>query len=393
MNKLLITRQTYTKESYLCALVDEKNRMLEVNLYPLLADPTEEIGTIVVGKVKNIAQNLNAAFVDIAKGKTCYLSLEHMETALFTHQARAGKLTEGDEVVVQIIKERIKSKFPIVSTKLSFPGSYMVLTNEKRGISYSSRLRESQKQNLENQVNAYRSKEYSLIVRTNAGIAALEDIMTELSALKAEYMTLRDTYMHRTCYSVLKSSKPFYVKELENIYADSLEEIVTDEADIYAALQPQYADKLRLYQNDAICLSALYSVNAQLEKALQERVWLKSGAYLVIQPTEAMIVIDVNSGKKTTGKNAQENYAKINTEAAKEIARQLRLRNLSGICIIDFINMESEEQRSRLMNEFKSFLREDPVPTQQIDITRLGLVEVTRKKGRRSLAEQIRDFL
>ena len=168
---------------------------------------------------------------------------------------------------------------------------------------------------------------------------------------------------------------------------------MTDEADIYAALQPQYADKLRLYQNDAICLSALYSVNAQLEKALQERVWLKSGAYLVIQPTEAMIVIDVNSGKKTTGKNAQENYAKINIEAAKEIARQLRLRNLSGICIIDFINMESEEQRSRLMNEFKSFLREDPVPTQQIDITRLGLVEVTRKKGRRSLAEQIRDFL
>ena len=122
---------------------------------------------------------------------------------------------------------------------------------------------------------------------------------------------------------------------------------------------------------------------------MNEKVWLKSGAYLVISPTEALTVIDVNSGKNTKGKNPEENFLKINKEAAVEIARQLRVRNISGICIIDFINLKDKAAKDELMRVFRKELNKDRIPTRLIDITKLGLVEVTRKKVHASLAEQL----
>ena len=124
-----------------------------------------------------------------------------------------------------------------------------------------------------------------------------------------------------------------------------------------------------------------------MENALKEKIWLKSGAYLIIQPTEALTVIDVNSGKNVAKKEMQENFLKINIEAAKEIAYQLRLRNISGIVIVDFINLTSKEAEAELLKEFRAALKSDPVQTDIIDITKLGLVEVTRKKVKKSLKE------
>jgi len=152
------------------------------------------------------------------------------------------------------------------------------------------------------------------------------------------------------------------------------------------------ADSLTLtyYHDPMLTLSSLYSVKSSLEKALREQIWLKSGASIVLQHTEALTVIDVNSGKNIIKKEMRENLLRINLEAATEIAYQLRLRNISGIIIIDFINLLAKEDEAVLLKEFRTYLKDDPVKTDLIDMTRLGLVEVTRKKIKKSLRDSLK---
>ena len=355
--------------------------------------------------------------MDIAKGVTCYLETAHIKDAWFSKQCRSGKLTEGDELVVQITKEAIKTKYPIADTKLSLTGKYFVLTNEKRPLAISSKLCADEKERLSSQVQLFeqmqlfekevvtdtkqnagqeeKRKPHSLIVRTNAAGASPEELETEYRKLSSDYQKLAATFHFRTCYSILMPPKKFYENAINHLYQEELGEIITDDKNIFEELQQLYAgnpdilSKIRFYENDAISLGTLYSFETQIQRAISERVWMKSGAYLIIQPTEALTVIDVNSGKNTSGKNAEEYYYKINLEAAAEISRQLRLRNISGIVIVDFINMAKEEQRKELMHQFRLSLKEDPVPVRLVDITKLGLVELTRKKERKTLLEQV----
>ena len=417
LNKFIITRQHYVGDSYFTALLDEKDKFREIAFHPLSEENQVVPGIICIARVKKIAANLDAAFVDIAKGVTCYLETAHIKDAWFSKQCRSGKLTEGDELVVQITKEAIKTKYPIADTKLSLTGKYFVLTNEKRPLAISSKLSADEKERLSSQVQLFeqmrlfekeavtdttqnagqeeKRKPHSLIVRTNAAGASPEELETEYRKLLSDYQKLAATFLFRTCYTILLPPKKFYENAINHLYQEELGEIITDDKNIYEELQQLYAgnpdilSKIRFYENDAISLGTLYSFETQIQRAISERVWMKSGAYLIIQPTEALTVIDVNSGKNTSGKNAEEYYYKINLEAAAEISRQLRLRNISGIVIVDFINMAKEEQRKELMHQFRLSLKEDPVPVRLVDITKLGLVELTRKKERKTLLEQV----
>ena len=417
LNKFIITRQHYVGDSYFTALLDEKDKFREIAFHPLSEENQVVPGIICIARVKKIAANLDAAFVDIAKGVTCYLETAHIKDAWFSKQCRSGKLTEGDELVVQITKEAIKTKYPIADTKLSLTGKYFVLTNEKRPLAISSKLCADEKERLSSQVQLFeqmqlfekeavtdtkqnagqeeKRKPHSLIVRTNAAGASPEELETEYRKLSSDYQKLDATFHFRTCYSILMPPKKFYENAINHLYQEELGEIITDDKNIFEELQQLYAgnpdilSKIRFYENDAISLGTLYSFETQIQRAISERVWMKSGAYLIIQPTEALTVIDVNSGKNTSGKNAEEYYYKINLEAAAEISRQLRLRNISGIVIVDFINMAKEEQRKELMHQFRLSLKEDPVPVRLVDITKLGLVELTRKKERKTLLEQV----
>ena len=417
LNKFIITRQHYLGDSYFTALLDEKDKFREIAFHPLSEENQVVPGIICIARVKKIATNLDAAFVDIAKGVTCYLETAHIKDAWFSKQCRSGKLTEGDELVVQITKEAIKTKYPIADTKLSLTGKYFVLTNENRPLAISSKLSADEKERLSSQVKLFKQMQlfekeavtdtkqnagqeekrmpHSLIVRTNAAGASPEELETEYRKLLSDYQKLAATFPFRTCYSILMPPKKFYENAINHLYQEELGEIITDEKNIYEELQQLYAgnpdilSKIRFYENDAISLGTLYSFEMQIQRAISERVWMKSGAYLIIQPTEALTVIDVNSGKNTSGKNAEEYYYKINLEAVSEIARQLRLRNISGIVIVDFINMAKEEQRKELMHQFRLSLKEDPVPVRLVDITKLGLVELTRKKERKTLLEQV----
>lgn len=190
-----------------------------------------------------------------------------------------------------------------------------------------------------------------------------------------------------------------YIKQLRNMRQDELDEIITDDKEIYEqaheflkAHQPGDLDKLRFYSDESYSLWKLYGLETILDDAIRTRVWLKSGGYLVIEPTEALTVVDVNTGKYDGNKNAEATFVKINQEAAAETAKQLRLRNISGIIIIDFIDMKTEADKLDVLSTLNSELKKDPVKATLVDMTKLNLAEVTRKKVKKSLREQLGSY-
>ena len=415
MKKYIITHEKLMvsgkeQEFVVSALYDETRKMLEASFHAVGEQTI--LSNIYIGKVENVVKNLNAAFIRISPNQVCYYSLEDCKQPLFTKKISEKKpLVAGDELVVQVTREAQKTKEPAVTTNLSFTGKYAVLTTGNMRSGVSSKLRKSEQERLKHLVETVDHSDFGIIVRTNAKDASDEEILTEISALKSEWQKIRDTAKYQTCYSCLKKEEDSYMKELKNLSMGSIEEILTDDHSVFEQLCESYGlsesdlwtkgavpvlvDEvnvnptltLRYYHDPLLTLSSLYNVKGFLENALKEKVWLKSGAYLVIQPTEALTVIDVNSGKNVAKKEVQENFLKINIEAAKEIAYQLRLRNLSGIILVDFINLASKEAEAELLKEFRAALKEDPVPTQLVDITKLGLVEVTRKKVKKCLSE------
>lgn len=377
----------------------ENDEIVEIHCAPADEESAGRhlLGNIYVGKVKNIVPNIGAAFVEIESGVNCYYDMKDAEHAVFTHKIGKKPLCIGDELVVQISKEAVKTKAPTVTGNISFTGRYAVLTHGNTRIGVSSKIPKKVREEYKERLRQFQNDRFGIIVRTNAKDAPFQDVLDEISRLKAEYEKIMSAAPTRVCFSWLRSAPPSYISDLKNVYMEGMEEIIVGDPELYTRIQaffaaeiPEKEDLLRLYDDSAFPLGKLYSTQTAIEKALREKVWLRNGGYLVIQPTEALTVIDVNSGKSAgKGKN-EEGILKINLEAAREAARQIRLRNLSGIIIIDFINLESEENVGLLLKEFRMRLAGDPIQTTLVDITPLNLVEVTRKKVHRPLYEQIR---
>ncbi|GAA4653147.1 Rne/Rng family ribonuclease [Anaerocolumna aminovalerica] len=392
MNKLIITKQ----DNQIISAIYEGNDMVQVNI-----DHRESIsilGNIYIGKVKNIVKNINAAFVEISGGKMCYLSLEENLHPIYIKPKQTDKLVVGDELLVQISKEDIKTKAPVVTTNINFTGKYVVLIHGRSMIGISSKIEdEEERKRLKKIMKGFKEDTYGFIVRTNAVHMNEERIHEEIMFLKKQYEELKQYGVHKSLFSLLHQTPPGYICDIRDGYADRIDEIVTDDLEIHKNIkeylenyQKEDLEKLQLYKDDMISLKNLYSINSKLEKGLNEKVWLKSGATLIIQPTEALTVIDVNTGKAISGKkNVEDTFFKVNMEAAQEIAKQIRLRNLSGIIIIDFIDMSKQEYKVKLMKVLEELFRKDPVKTTLVDMTALNLVEVTRKKVRKPLYEQI----
>lgn len=372
-----------------------------VEIHSASASPSEadrhRLGDIYIGKVSNIVPNIGAAFIEIEKGVNCYYDMKDVKSAIFTHKSGNKQLCIGDELVVQISREAIKTKAPTVTGNLSFTGRYAVLTHGNTRIGVSSKIPKSLREEYKRELAGLQNDDFGLIVRTNAKDAPFEDVLEEINALKDEYYSLVRTAETRVCFSCLKSAPPSYIADLKNVYMDGMEAIIIGDYDLYTRIHmffqaelPEKLDLLELYDNPSFPLDKLYSTQTALDKALMERAWLKTGGYLIIQPTEALTVIDVNSGKNTSKSDSEDGAMKVNLEAAREAARQIRLRNLSGIIIVDFINLKRDENTQRLLHEFRYYLSKDPIQTTLVDMTTLGLVEVTRKKVRRPLYEEER---
>lgn len=392
MNKLIITDW---KDKILTALVSN-GEITELNLEP--ADNISVLNNIYIGKVNKIVSNINAAFIDFGSDMAGYYSLIDNKVHHFV-KPHTGKLKEGDEIVVQVSRDRVKTKAEVLSSILNFTGRYAVLTAGKTNIGFSVKIKDDEwKKSFKEKLLEIKDEDFGIIVRTNAAEAADEDVIKEIESLKMQYRRVIEQAKYRTCYSLLYKSLPAFITSIRDSYADNLAEIVTDKEDIYE-LAREYTSmwtkdnmcSLSLYNDKMLSLKKLYSLETAMEKAVNKRVWLNSGGYLVIEPTEALVVIDVNTGKYSGKKTFQDTILKINMEAAKEIAKQLRLRNLSGIIIIDFIDMEREADKKQLLEQLSSFVAADSVKTVVLGITKLNLVEVTRKKVRRPLYEQIAD--
>lgn len=301
-----------------------------------------QLGEVYLGKVTRVAENLGAAFVDVQKGISCYLSLGNdlgvslLEKGMLYRTNRTGNvpIKAGDELLVQVTREALKTKLPAVNGKIT---------------------------NCEN---------------------------IEMLRQKAD---------HALCYTKLVQVMPGWLYFLQECLKEEESfQVITDDAEIQAQLK-NYRERsmnfdgiqLRYYEDARVSLTSLYSIETHLSQLTARQVWLKCGGYLVIDHTEAMTVIDVNSGKCIRKDSPEELTQLVNKEAGEEVFRQLRLRNLSGMILVDFVNIKDKEQREQFFQELRTMAQQDPVPTKVHDITALGIVEITRKKVSHPLAEQL----
>lgn len=397
LSKLILTEMNYRNTPILVAALEKEGRICQLN--PMSLNSDSILGNIYIGKVKNIQKNIQAAFVEIENGIMCYYSMAEKASPCFVNVKKNNVLKIGDEMIVQVSKEGIKSKLPYVSSNLNFTGRYLVLTSERKELGFSGKLKKEEKKQIREILKDKIPENVGIIVRTNCRDAQEEEILHELEELMKRYEAVLQKGKSRVCFSVLEKSMPEYVQILQNLYSQDLEEIVTDKQELYeCAVQylkgyKQQEKIVRYYEDKLLPLYKLYNLEKAFEQAQNERVWLKSGGFLVIQQTEAFVCIDVNTGKFTSKKDMQETFRKINLEAAKEIAWQLRLRNLSGIILIDFINMERDEDKKELMQTLQRYLWQDSIKGTVVDMTELNIVEVTRKKVRKSLAEELKELL
>jgi ribonuclease G len=390
LNKLIITRWNGS----VITLFQSGKETVQVDIEP--EENQSVLGNIYIGKVNHIVKNINAAFVDMGGGQMGYLSLSGASIHFTDQRPFDGRLRQGDEIIVQVERDAVKTKAPVLTGNLNFTGRYFVLTSGKKQIGFSTKITDQAwKQDMKLFLESRKEEDFGIIVRTNAYKVPKEELESELIQLKESFKMMLDNAKHRTCYSLLYSSAPSYLTGLRDSLKSSLEAVITDEPDIYQAVkeyltqfQPEDLGLLTWYEDSLLPLRKLYRIEKTMEEALGKRVWLKSGGYLVIEPTEALVVIDVNTGKYSGKKELRETIKKVNLEAAEEIGHQLRLRNLSGIIIIDFIDMEAEEDRRILMERLEGILSKDPVKTTVVEMTKLNLVEVTRKKIRKPLYEQ-----
>lgn len=392
-------------------LIYEENNLAEC--HPLISNDSFQIGNIYIGRVEKVVKNIQSAFIRLDEDHVGYLPLNDKPAIVLNRTLPKGlpSIAEGDKVLVQVEQEALKMKQARVTGNISLAGNYAALDLLTGMVGVSNKIRNAERvEELKTMVSS--DMPYGVIFRTACEQARNDAIRAELQQLS----TQMDQIIHKAEYErntgLIQGGKPEYLAIMEEYGWARIDEIQTDNKVIYEEL---YAKKnfvtstnapsdqnyvpgnnsdvnqpRLLYYEDEYPLYKLLSLEIEITHLLDRRVWLKSGGFLVIEPTEAMVVIDVNTGKSIGKKRQEEHLLKVNEEAAVEIAKQLRLRNLSGIILVDFINMKQPESRDKLIRTLKSVLHKDKVPSRFVDVTALELYEITRKKIRRPLYEMIR---
>lgn len=375
--KLIITKIPAYEDIVFCALYNEQEL---VRLIPV-KEESSKLGNIYVGKVDSMAKNLDAAFIDIGEEKLYFLNLEDAKDVIFTN-SHTGKIKIGDEFLVQVDKEATKDKNPIVKTELALTGRYAVCFSKEGPVHYSSKMTNHQKTRISASLEG-KEFPFELTIRTNAGITEdYEAILAEMEELCAMMDSLINKASFIKAKSCVYEAPKGISKVINNLYDNQFEEIVTDLDEVYVDRKSfgGHGDKLRFYDDKLLPLYKLYRLEKEIDLALSKRIYLKSGGFLVWEDTEALTAIDVNTGGFTKGKDKQATFMKINLEAAKEIARQLQIRNTSGIIIVDLINVRDYKDRECILKAFEKEMKLINNAPHVVDITKLGLLEMTRKK-------------
>ena len=395
-HKIIITR--YNKKIISIVYVNGKAYDIDTHI---LGEPL--LNSIHVAKVKNITPNIDAAFLDICVQKDnrgrnmkCFYSLNDNKSHLYLDKMPHSNLKEGDDILVQVIKESAKSKVPITSSHISLSGIYAVVSIGRGRIHFSSKIKDGEwKQEMSEALKEYLDADIDILLRTNAYNADKALIINDIKTYKEKLGDIFEKAAYRTSPSFLYSSDKSYISMVKKYLNSGLMEILTDIEPIYNEIRQfveyhdsSYLPRIRFYNDLLQPLSKLYSIETLLSEVLTKKVWLKSGAYIVIEYTEGLTVIDVNTGKRSNKGSANENAKRTNIEAAIEIARQLRLRNISGIVVVDFIDMNTKQDQDELFCIISDELKKDPLKAVAVDITALNLVEITRQKIKKPLYEQ-----
>jgi ribonuclease E len=360
--------------------------------------PADDIGqihgNIYMGRVQNVLPGMEAAFVDIATPKNAVLyrgdvqfdgeDVETKDTARIEHILRSRQM-----ILCQVTKNPIGAKGARLTQEVSIPGRFVVLIPNSKTYGISKRLEDSERRRLRNILDRVKPAQHGVIVRTAAEHATEHELTADMTRLLDEWAAIEEAAKSATGPQLLYREPELAVRVIREEFNADYRGVVIDDRRLYEdvrsyiqAFNPELADRVEYFDRDAEPLSLFETqhVHEQLHKALDRKVWLPSGGSLIIEHTEALTVIDVNTGKNVGTSNLEQTVFQNNLEAAQEVAHQLRLRDIGGIIVIDFIDMEVKENRKKVVESFRQALSRDKTRTQVFDISELGLVEMTRKR-------------
>ena len=392
--KRILINSSYNDELRV-ALVDG------AKLFDLDTEVTDRVlykGSIFKATVSRIEKSLNAAFVDFGSTRHGFLPLREL-TKNFYKKNSQGKtestLREGQEILVQINKEERGTKGATLSTQISIAGRFMVLiANSNKSGGISRRITGDEREDLKNQIAKLDIPEGMGVIIRTAGIdRSFEELQNDLNYLISLWDDINATQASADSPQLIYKDDKLIVRVFRDIFRDDIEEILVDDKSVFEEAKnfaelviPDQKDKVKLYDEE-IPLFNRYQIESQIELAFQREISLPSGGSIVIDPTEAMTTIDINSARSTKGKDIEETALKTNLEAAKEIARQLRLRDVGGLIVVDFIDMQSEESQNKVENAFRRAVSSDRARIQMASISRFGLLEISRQRLKPSLNE------
>lgn len=367
----------------------ENNRLVEYYEEKNLSQ--SKIGNIYRARVDRVLPSLNAAFVDIGDEKNAYLSFDEIPN---THMIlKTNPIKSGDIVLVQVVKDQMGSKGPKVTMKLTLAGKYIIYSPYKTGIKMSKKLNDDDKQYLREIAEQSFSANDGIIFRTNASSAKKEYILNEYYALRGIYDKILKEANYLPTPKLIYQASSVIDKILRDYFKPNENFIIVNDKDFYYSIINKLDDDNNLKEN--IILDLEFSsrldtlITHDLIQAMSNKVPLKSGGYIVIDELEALTAIDVNTGSLVTGRSYQEIVLKTNIEAAKEIAIQLRLRNIGGIIIVDFIDMNSLDDVDILKKTLEEEFKKDKNNPTLVDITKLNLYEIVREKNVISLKNRV----
>jgi ribonuclease E len=352
-------------------------------------------GNIYVGKVRNVLPGMEAAFIDFgeAKNGVLYAGDVASSTPGRRKQRIEQVLKTGDEILVQVVKDAMGHKGARLTNEINLSGRYVVLDPNVQKPNVSRRLPDAERDRLKQIGQELRPDGFGIIIRTAAGGASKEDIGADIERLLRTWLNIQRSTDDGGAPRLVYEEPPLTIRVIREHFTRDFRRLLVDEDEIHDLVVSYLSDtdadlveRVQRYE-DELPLFERFHVEDQLRKALDRKVWLPSGGHIVVDRTEALTVVDVNTGRFVGHSNLEETVLKNNLEAAEEIAHQLRLRDIGGIIVIDFIDMEIAKNRDAVLQKLREQLAKDKTRTQVFDVSNLGLVEMTRKNVSEGLLE------
>ena len=392
-----------------------------VEVYVEKQDQQRMVGNIYKGKVENVLPGMQAAFVDIGYDINAFLPFSEIENPAYLMDIDESEdtssnnktnrksnkhandnvnvdLKTGQSIFVQVIKEAFAGKGPRITTEVAIPGRLLVLVPNSKYVGISKKIWDKyERRRLKKLVSSLKDNDAGIIVRTVAEGKSEELIKNDLQNLENNWQKILKASNQKKDVELLYEDLETASSVIRDLFTPDISKIVIDSKKLYKKINsyledvsPNMASRLEHYKIKKPLFESM-GIENEIDKLLRPKVWLKSGAYLIIEKTEAMVVVDVNSGRFVGKKNHEENSLKINLEACKEVARQLRLRDLSGLVVIDFIDMKNESNRKKIYYELRKELKKDRAKVAVSPISDFGLLEMTRQRIRLSLLDSMSD--